>query len=133
MINKMTLFPRLSSGGSFLGWATDSIMSSYFEGSQDGTTYTKILTIQDEPPQVGWNVAETRCILLHESLSSLLISQHWFYRGTALTTLLQAPPPTALFDGWHAVDISALLRSCNSTASFSQTRLQTQRAIHLSR
>ena len=74
MINKMTLFPRLSSDGTFLSWATDSIMSSYFEGSQDGMTYTKILTVQDEPPQVGWNGAKTHYIFLHESRSSLLIS-----------------------------------------------------------
>ena len=53
MINKMTLFPRLNSNGQFQNWATDSILSSYFEGSDDGTTYTKILTVQDEPPQVG--------------------------------------------------------------------------------
>ena len=74
MINKMTLFPRADSNGKFQNWATDSILSSYFEGSDDGTTYTKILTVQDEPPQVGWNDAKVYCVRLHVPPSSLLIS-----------------------------------------------------------
>jgi len=53
MITKTTIYPGLSSSGMFDSSATRGFQSSYFEGSDDGTTYAPILTIKNEPPQVG--------------------------------------------------------------------------------
>ena len=53
MISKMVLLPGLRSDGTLDDSSTYILKNSYFEGSDDGATYTNIMTIKDRPPQVG--------------------------------------------------------------------------------
>jgi hypothetical protein len=96
MINKMTLFPSLGSSGTFDKAATLGIKTSFFEGSNDGTTYTRILTIEDEPPQVESNCPRLECPLvscrsfLAPSSSLICVCLSSLCRVTAHTTRRQA-------------------------------------------
>lgn len=53
LLRRMVVHPRLNTDNTFSSWATDSIIYSKFEGSNDASAWTTIYTVDEEPPQVG--------------------------------------------------------------------------------